>query len=55
MVSKLREGTPSIAASNMAAFRPPWRGLGIFPYNLQPGEDLVIANRVRRILEEADG
>jgi L-seryl-tRNA(Ser) seleniumtransferase len=55
MVSKLREGSPSIVASNMAAFHPPWKGLGIFPYNLQPGEEMVVANRVRQILHEAAG
>jgi hypothetical protein len=55
MVAKLRAGTPSIEASDMAVFRPPWKGLGIFPYNLQPGEELIIARRVRTILSNAAG
>jgi L-seryl-tRNA(Ser) seleniumtransferase len=55
MVDQLREGTPSIVANNMARFRPAWKGLGIFPYNLQPGEEMVVAARVREILEEAAG
>ncbi len=50
MVEKLRAGTPAIEASNMAQFRPPWKGLGIFPLNLQPGEELIVARRVREIL-----
>ncbi len=51
MVQRLRDGTPSIEASNMTKFRPSWKGLGIFPYNLQPGEDMIIANRVAEILQ----
>lgn len=50
MVKRLREGTPSIEASDMTKFRPAWKGLGIFPYNLQPGEDMIIANRIVEIL-----
>jgi L-seryl-tRNA(Ser) seleniumtransferase len=50
MVQRLREGTPSIEASDMRNFNPPWKGLGIFPYNLKPGEELIIADRVREIL-----
>jgi L-seryl-tRNA(Ser) seleniumtransferase len=53
MVAKLRAGTPSIEASDMATFKPAWKGLGIFPYTLQPGEELIIANRVRSILRGA--
>jgi L-seryl-tRNA(Ser) seleniumtransferase len=53
MVDRLRAGTPSIEASNMAHFRPPWKGLGIFPYNLQDGEEMIIARRVRAILLDA--
>jgi hypothetical protein len=34
----------------MTKFRPSWKGLGIFPYNLMPGEEVVIANRIRQIL-----
>jgi len=50
MVKKLREGNPSIEASDMRYFNPPWKGLGIFPYNLKPGEELIIADRVKEIL-----
>lgn len=53
MVEKLRAGSPAIEASNMAQFRPPWKGLGIFPYNLRPGEELIVAGRVREVLVEA--
>ena len=50
MVRKLREGTPSIEASDMTKFRPAWKGLGIFPYNLLPGEEIMVAKRVSEIL-----
>ena len=51
MVQKLRDGSPSIEASDMSRFRPPWKGLGIFPYNLQAGEEVVIAKRITEILK----
>jgi D-glucosaminate-6-phosphate ammonia-lyase len=50
MVKRLREGRPSIEASDMTKFLPSWKGLGIFPYNLQAGEEIVIAERVKQIL-----
>lgn len=50
MVQRLREGEPCIEASDMTKFRPSWKGLGIFPYNLMPGEEVVVANRIRQIL-----
>jgi L-seryl-tRNA(Ser) seleniumtransferase len=50
MVQRLREGTPSIEASDMTKFRPAWKGLGVFPYNLQPGEEVIVANRIAEIL-----
>jgi L-seryl-tRNA(Ser) seleniumtransferase len=53
MVETLRAGNPSIEASNMADFRPPWKGLGIFPYNLLEGEEMIVARRVRAILVDA--
>jgi L-seryl-tRNA(Ser) seleniumtransferase len=53
MIERLRSGTPSIEANDMASFRPPWKGLGIFPYNLQPGEEMLVARRVREIVTEA--
>lgn len=50
MVGLLRSGTPSIEASDMRNFNPPWKGLGIFPYNLKPGEEMLIAARLKEIL-----
>ena len=50
MVKRLREGQPSVEASDMTQFRPSWKGLGIFPYNMMPGEEIVVADRVRQIL-----
>lgn len=50
MVELLRTGSPSIEASDMRNFNPPWKGLGIFPYNLKPGEEMLIAARVKEIL-----
>lgn len=50
MVERLRAGNPSIEASDMTKFRPAWKGLGIFPYNLMPGEEMVVADRVKAIL-----
>ncbi len=52
MIDKLRTGSPSIEASDMRNFNPPWKGLGIFPYLLQDGEEMQIAERVRAILTE---
>jgi len=50
MVRRLREGEPSIEASDMTKFRPSWKGLGVFPYNLMPGEEIVVADRIAQIL-----
>jgi D-glucosaminate-6-phosphate ammonia-lyase len=50
MIQHLRTGEPSIVASDMRKFTPTWKGLGIFPYNLLPGEELVVADRVKQIL-----
>lgn len=52
MIDALRSGEPSIEASDMRRFNPPWKGLGIFPYLLQDGEEMQIAERVRAILTE---
>lgn len=52
MIEELRNGEPSIEASDMRRFNPPWKGLGIFPYLLQEGEEMQIAERVRAILTE---
>jgi L-seryl-tRNA(Ser) seleniumtransferase len=53
MVRMLREGEPSIVASDMRKFTPPWKGLGIFPYNLKPGEELTVAERMKQILTKS--
>jgi len=50
MVKLLREGRPSIEASDMTKFRPSWKGLGIFANNMQPGEEIIVAERVKQIL-----
>lgn len=50
MVERLRTGEPSIEASDMRNFNPPWKGLGIFPYLLKDGEERIIAARLREIL-----
>ncbi len=50
MVELLRKGNPSIEASDMRDFNPPWKGLGVFPYNLRPGEELLIAERIKQVL-----
>lgn len=52
MVKRLRSGKPSIEASDMTKFRPSWKGLGIFPYNLKPGEEIIIADRIKSILAD---
>lgn len=53
MVASLRAGAPSIEASDMTTYQPPWKGLGIFPHNLQPGEELIVARRVHEILTDS--
>jgi hypothetical protein len=53
MLEKLHAGTPAIEATNMATYRPPWKGLGVLPHNLQDGEELIVARRAREILAEA--
>ena len=52
MIQKLREGNPSIEASDMRRFNPPWKGLGLFPYLLEPGEEVIIADRITEIIKE---
>jgi L-seryl-tRNA(Ser) seleniumtransferase len=53
MIELLRAGAPSIEASNMADYRPPWKGLGLLPHNLQPGEELIVARRIEEILTQS--
>lgn len=50
MMDRLRNGEPAIVATNLTKYRPHWKGLGIFPYNLLPGEEIVVAERVKQIL-----
>jgi len=51
MVQRLREGDPSIEASDMTKFRPAWKGLGVLPYCLTPGEEIIVADRIAAILK----
>ena len=53
MVKALRAGSPSIEANDMAEYQPPYKGLGILPHNLQPGEELIVADRVAELLTAA--
>jgi uncharacterized pyridoxal phosphate-dependent enzyme len=50
MVQRLRDGQPSIEASDMTKFRPSWKGVGIFPYNMKPSEEIIVADRLKQIL-----
>ena len=51
MMERLINGEPAIVATDMTKYRPNWkRGIGIFPYNLRPGEEVIVADRVREIL-----
>lgn len=47
---RLKAGEPSIVAADMTRFRPSWPGLGIFAACLKPGEEKIVAERVRAIL-----
>lgn len=37
----------------MRRFNPPWKGLGVFPYNLRAGEELIIMDRGNQILMDS--
>ncbi len=37
----------------MTRFRPSWKGLGIFPYQIEPGQEILIAQRINEIVREA--
>ena len=51
MMDRLLNGDPPIVATDMTRYRPNWtRGIGIFPYNLRPGEEIIVADRVKQIL-----
>jgi hypothetical protein len=49
-MKQLREGEPGIVATDMTKYRPHWKGLGIFANNLQRGEEMIVAERVKQIL-----
>jgi hypothetical protein len=34
----------------MTHYQPAWKGLGIFANQLKPGEEMIVAKRVREIL-----
>lgn len=51
VLTRLRDGDPSIVTADMTRFRPSWKGLGIFANELRPGEELIVAERVRQILK----
>ena len=54
MMERLINGEPAIVATDMTKYRPNWkRGIGIFPYNLRPGEEIIVADRVREILTDS--
>jgi D-glucosaminate-6-phosphate ammonia-lyase len=53
MVQRLRSGSPSIEASDMTQYEPPWKGLGILPHNLLPGEELIVARRIAETVTQA--
>lgn len=48
--NRLRDGEPSIVAADMTRFRPSWPGLGVFAACLQPGEERIVAARIRELL-----
>ncbi len=50
MMSQLRDGNPAIVATDLRVYKPHWKGLGVFPRNLKPGEELIVARRVKEIL-----
>ncbi len=50
VMKALEEGEPGIIATDMTEYRPAWKGVGIFPYNLRPGEEIIVAERLREIL-----
>ena len=50
VVTALERGEPGIIATDMTKYRPAWKGVGIFPHNLGPGEELIVAERLREIL-----
>jgi L-seryl-tRNA(Ser) seleniumtransferase len=50
MMTELENGEPAIVATDMTKYKPHWKGVGIFANNLQPGEELIVAARVKQLL-----
>ncbi|MFN0166514.1 MAG: aminotransferase class V-fold PLP-dependent enzyme [Bryobacteraceae bacterium] len=50
MMKQLHDGNPAIVATDLRVYKPHWKGLGVFPRNLKPGEELIVARRVKEIL-----
>jgi len=50
MMKQLQTGEPGIVATDMTKYRPRWKGLGIFANNMQPGEETIVAARVKQLL-----
>ena len=50
MMDQLENGEPGIVATNMTRYRPHWKGIGIFANNMQRGEEMIVAERVKHIL-----
>jgi L-seryl-tRNA(Ser) seleniumtransferase len=51
MLRRLESGDPPIVATDMTTYTPSWtRGIGIFPALLRPGEEIIVADRVKAIL-----
>jgi L-seryl-tRNA(Ser) seleniumtransferase len=50
MMDKLENGEPGIVATDMTKYRPHWKGVGIFANNMQQGEELIVAARVKQLL-----
>lgn len=48
--NRLREGEPAIITTDMNRFRPQWKGIGIFANCLKPGEEVIVATRLRQVL-----
>lgn len=53
IVKALRSSSPSIETSDLADYQPPYKGLGILPHNLLPGEELILADRIKELLSAA--
>lgn len=50
VVNQMKEGEPSIIIADMTKYTPSWKGIGVFANQLKPGEEAIVAKRVREIL-----